>query len=507
MSNQLKNSKLKMVITISLIAVCFYMIYRNCILTSDDYRYMFSRYDGTLVCSFKEAWASFVAEYLNWSGRLAHLWDILLLFSRGDIWRICTPILLGAMPFLLFYFFYLRIPSSLSDYLKIVIVLGLMTTFSDLYTVQMLYWHTACVTYFYMPMVMLAFLIPFRRILNNEEVQLNRVITFALIFVAFALGMSQEVVGAITVAFIFFTILYQLYFHKKVRGFEIVLFLSALSGFCFLIFAPGNAIRQAMPTFQWWNEAGIIDKIRHGLGQFIYNQYHVPSWIMIFNLVLLAHQGKTQSKVIDAVNYGCCVFISIFILAFTYGDSWMNWNTQEMWKYTQGYFYLSNKEVFVPILVYFLFSLYYIALSIITSYKRKDVMPFLIICAVYCSNLTVLFSSVGTSYISFPAVMLTLGLIMYNFPDIKKSFACTCIIALSLSLFLSYIYKEAKKMKTVAYEEQNRIIEIESSISNQLDSISIKAYSQRVWEGNIISQEYRKYYGIPEDMEVTIIEN
>ena len=306
----------KMLITIACAAVVFYYIYRNCILTSDDYRYMFSRFDGTLVTTFEGAWKSFVAEYLNWSGRLSHLWDILLLFSRGEVWRVATPILLASMPFLLFYFYYLRLPDSLPDYVKIAVCYGLMTTFSDLYTVQMLYWHTACVTYFYMPMLMIAFLIPFRKILSGKDVSIKPINIVLMMIVGFCLGMSQEVVGAITVAFILFTILYQLIQKRKVANFEWVLLLSSLIGFLLLILSPGNAIRQAMPTFTWWNEANLIGKIRHGLGQFIYNQYHAQVMIMSVLMFVLNVSLKGKNKMVSSLHWMISIVFLVFLLSF-----------------------------------------------------------------------------------------------------------------------------------------------------------------------------------------------
>lgn len=482
----------------------YFCIYRNAILTSDDYRYMFSRFDGELVVNIKGAFISFFAEYLNWSGRLAHFFDIILLLSRGNVWRLLTPLLLACTPFLLFYFFYLKIPETFCDYVKIFIGYFIMATFGDLYTVQMLYWHTACVTYFYMPLLMIVFLIPFRKKLSNFEYEFNRFYFVIELLIGFCLGMSQEVVGAISVAFVAFTVIYRIINKQSVSKYDFIVLLFTLLGFVLLICAPGNSIRQAMPTFAWWTESNTLGKIKHGLGQFIFNQYHVQYLIVICLLVSMYLSLNKKNRYVKNIVFIVLILISLFLVVLACGDNFISWDFLEKWKYTQGYFYMNKLDIFFPAVFYILLTLFIYGVSVLISIERKDVIPFLIISAVFCSNLTVMFSSVGTSYISFPGVLLTIGLIIYLFPDVNNKKLGNLLICFSILICLINFSKESSKMSVISNEEKNRLEKIEESLENKQGQIILSHYTQKVWEGDYISEEYRKYYSIPEYVEVVV---
>ena len=95
---------------------------------------------------------------------------------------------------------------------------------------------------------------------------------------------------------------------------------------------------------------------------------------------------------------------------------------------------------------------------------------------------------------------------MYLIPSFDSKIFTFVLPIVCCIMFAKYEYVEYQKMKIIAQEEKERISVIADAVNSNADSIVLHYYSQRVWEGDTISDEFRKYYKIPLNVNVVFVE-
>lgn len=301
---------LRLLITLAVTGTVFYCFNYLTPLAADDYWYTRSFATGERITSVKDIFPSLYAHYFQMNGRVVthFLAQLFLMFDKQVFNLINTAgfLLLGllmgwhsgffrgkkrAIRFGLIYaLLYWIVPAFAEDFL----------------------WVDGASNYLYGILIILIYLIPFRRLLEESHVQkaphFFRKCILALGNLVFGViaGATNENTGA---ALIFVTalilVIHKLLYHRGLRAWMLTGWVGSVAGFLFMLLAPSNALRiSGVALTNAAEPGGAFSLIPHSLFRVLQSVvsalssilcYHLPVFLL-FAVVLMLYFRQNEQE-------------------------------------------------------------------------------------------------------------------------------------------------------------------------------------------------------------------
>ena len=251
-NNKTEANSIGTIISFSLILLLtfgmMYILNNNTHFTSDDFRYHFM-YESFMptsnverISSFGDIIKSMYNHYFMWGGRItAHtLVQFFLMFDK-QFFNIINSIAFVGLAVLIYFH------SNVSRKLNISLLIGIIFSlwfFIPQFGLTVL-WVSGAGNYLWCTVIILLFLLPYRRYLESENYFKDNILSFILMFFAGILaGWTNENTGG---AMILLTMLFMAYYklkNIKIPKWAFSGFFSSCIGFALLALAPGNNARK-----------------------------------------------------------------------------------------------------------------------------------------------------------------------------------------------------------------------------------------------------------------------
>ena len=298
-----KNEKVFVLIIFIIIGVLFYILNYYTPLYVDDYSYSFSFMDGGKINNIKELLLSQKAHYLSMNGRsITHTIAQIFLCHQKAFFNFFNTIIYISLILVIYFHSYGTLKNFNSKWiLFIFLMLWIITpNFGQSYL-----WVTGASNYLYGILIILLYLIPFRKINKQNDNEIKSPILKFLILILYGLigiiaGWTNENTG---VALICISVMYLIMF--KIRGIKINSFMISglignFIGFSLMIFAPGQRNRLN-------NSGGIgesLELIKRGMFISIeLMKYLTPMFIFLAILLIYYYfSNKNTMKFTDMID-------------------------------------------------------------------------------------------------------------------------------------------------------------------------------------------------------------
>jgi hypothetical protein len=177
---------------------------------------------------------------------------------------------------------------------------------------QTTFWLAGSINYLWATVFVLAFLLPYRYLLENTHIIKNSLTSAILMFfLGILAGWSQENAAVTAIAFVGISLLFVMYKYKKLPYWFISGGLGLIIGALYLLLAPGNGVRKKNMYF----DLSLKDQIMNFLQSFKYIVFHEQ--IAVFILILLLFifmwviKSHVEVKIIGlAMLFFVCGFVS-----------------------------------------------------------------------------------------------------------------------------------------------------------------------------------------------------
>ena len=337
-----------LIICLILFLFMFYLLNVETGLFADDYSYSVSFANGERITAINQIPNSLFSHYFSINGRLVtHFLAQFFLFLGDSVFNIINTVAFLLLIFLMYY-------HSIGSILKIkklwlVIIPSLFFIVSPSIG-QSYLWITGAANYLYGIIIILLFLIPYRRQLTvSKKVNYFLEIVYTLVMLIFGLiagatGENISVAGIVGV--VCFIIAYKLK-HIKFRIWNFSGLLGMICGFIFILFAPGTQNRL--------EGAGGVGGIFSILKRIIFISANTVEylWPIIFIGILLIAclKGKYNIKELFISNYSTIIFfittvISIYSMVLSPEFPSRTWSGPVILSIiTLGNFYCCNKFI------------------------------------------------------------------------------------------------------------------------------------------------------------------
>lgn len=301
---------LRLVITLAVTGTVFYCFNYLTPLAADDYWYTNSFATGERIKSVKDIFQSLYAHYFQMNGRmvthfLAHLF---LMFDKQvfNLVNTVSFLLLGLL---------MGWHSGFLRGKKRAIRLGLI--YAMLYWIipafaEDFLWVDGASNYLYGILIILIYLIPFRKLLEESYVQkpplFLRECILALGNLVFGIiaGATNENTGAaiICVSALMMGI-HKFLYHRSLRAWMLTGWVGNVAGFLFMLLAPGNAMRITLLNLtNAANQGGMLSIIPPGVFQAVRSvvaaltsilSYHMPVFLL-FAMVMMFYFRRNEQE-------------------------------------------------------------------------------------------------------------------------------------------------------------------------------------------------------------------
>lgn len=348
--NTFSNKKVFIGISVLILVLMFLLNYFTPML-ADDFSYSFGM-NGRL-SSVKDIFEFQVHHYLTWGGRsIVHFIAQIFLLVGKSYFNVANTII-----YLVFVLaLYKLIVGKEKKYrYDILILINLLIWFALPVFGQNILWLVGSCNYLWGTTLVVLFLLPFR--LSMDEKCSNNIIKAILMFIFGVIaGWTNENNAAAMLVLIVLFIAYRIYNKKKVKAWHITGFLGALTGFLFMILAPGNSIRSE----KFANNNGMLWNLSHRFLDITNNfsKYLLPLFILTIIITVVAYylgnckKNKLYLTVIFVTASLCATYA--MIMSPTFPDrSWMGPIVFMVIAFVNSYNCLKLEKEYVKKMIYY----------------------------------------------------------------------------------------------------------------------------------------------------------
>ncbi|MCL2259849.1 MAG: DUF6056 family protein [Fibromonadales bacterium] len=218
------------------VVIAFFILNVLTPLIADDYGYSLanSAFDAVKLAHDR---------YLDWDGRLfGHFWTYFWLFTGKSIFNIANTIMYCLFVFLVQFHIIGKMKYSPVLFLAINIFLWFFMPAWG----QNFLWLSGSSVYLWTTVFILLFLIPFRKKYDDNNYNLNILLSILFLFLGIIAGCSSENAAAATLLLLIAYFAEKIVNKKNFSLFEFFGMAGFLIGFLLLILAPGNEVRQGL---------------------------------------------------------------------------------------------------------------------------------------------------------------------------------------------------------------------------------------------------------------------
>ena len=222
----------------------------------DDFNYVIQQ------DSIKDIFEKEFHQYMTWSGRsVAHVWGrFLLLLPRVVIAILTAGLFTGTVTYILMIIYGAGWRDKINPYQILIVCFSLWFLSPKFGSV--FFYIIGSANYGWMLLLALAFLFPYRCLIDNQFSPLHISIKTILMCVGGLLaGWTNENTGFMVIIFSMLVIGYVKCQKRSVPAWAWLGLLFACVGFVFLVVAPGNYVRMAHPAFADWANAPVFHKL------------------------------------------------------------------------------------------------------------------------------------------------------------------------------------------------------------------------------------------------------
>ena len=213
---------------------------------ADDFRYMFHVGTGERIASLGDVIGSQAAHYFQWGGRsVAHSLAQIFLALPSKVWfDVCSALVLSAFMLLL----YKHSVGDKGGFCPLLLVFPPLLWFTLPVTLfgQCLLWLTGACNYLWTGCLILAFLLPYRRLFDPSVVLSSTRIAFkaaGMLLLGLAAGWCNENTSGAAVLFVAGCLIWRRLEKKPLPAWSLTGLAGGAVGFLVLIAAPGNYVR------------------------------------------------------------------------------------------------------------------------------------------------------------------------------------------------------------------------------------------------------------------------
>lgn len=277
---------------------------------NDEFAYSFISGGDKKLSGFYDIIRSQHNLYYNWTGRvLIHAIVQFFLLLGKDYFNIFNSIFFVALIYLVCSFVRVRKFNNKED-LRDFVIVTLLLWFLIPVMGQTTFWLAGSVNYLWATVFVLAFLLPYRYLMEDKQIIKNNILSVtAMFFLGLLAGWSQENAAVTAVVFVGMTFIFVMYKYKKIPYWFVSGAIGLIIGAAFLLLAPGNGVRKEIMYFDLSLKDQVLNFYQSLKNIVLYEQRALFSiFILMFLFVLFQ---RSQSK-IKAVGLSLVFFISGF---------------------------------------------------------------------------------------------------------------------------------------------------------------------------------------------------
>lgn len=237
--------------------------------------------------------------YNVWGGRVLYFFFEICLLKNGIwIFRLVQSLVIT----LIFYFIYKIVKrlskGNISDWLIAICTVMCYGFFEIMLVRTGIFWATASILYVFPILPFLIYIYIYQES-KNSEFKNKFIKTLFYIFCAMLMFMStfsQEQISVAALGYILILTIYNIVRNKKLNKLDIVMCIVAIIGFCILMLAPGNAIRQQHPTSIEFYSKPILERIIAGIENLVLGNFSM--YTKIFNILFYICVWYASYKVV-----------------------------------------------------------------------------------------------------------------------------------------------------------------------------------------------------------------
>jgi len=294
----------------ALIFICIYVLNHLTPLLADDYCYSFLLGTEDRLTNFGDIFKSLTAQYTNTGGRVVgHFFAQLFLMLDKSIFNIANSLIYVLFLFLIYF--------HINAYKKINVGLFIFVSFSVWYFTpafgESVLWLTGACNYLWCSTFILLFLLPYRLYsANPERFKFNAVLTVLFSLFGIIAGCTNENTGGAMIVAVCLFFLYCKRNKIKIPMWSIFGFCTALTGYLFLMAAPGNYVRATTVenASAHGSLGGVLFRVMMIAKDLYVNMYFIFFIIMLLTIIYL-YLNKEKNITTTLLTVGLYIIVSL----------------------------------------------------------------------------------------------------------------------------------------------------------------------------------------------------
>jgi len=523
-----KNKKYIIFVIFVMFLFLLIMQQKNVFLQHDDYGYATLNYvyeeDGVLGRDYtiNQLFHYLTEHWKLWGGRILSFAQMILLLKNDSLivinlfQSVCICVL-----FFLMWFVATREKEKINTKINVVtsFYICLLYGFIDHYSFTSgIYWYAASSCYVWPIMYVLIATLAFWSLMF-DELDKNKEIVYYIISIVFSFiaGFSMEQIGIMIVIILFSITCYSYYNNrdksKIIKAMPILLL--SLTGFLFVILAPGNKVRQVSGLYDYYYiDKNFIGKIIYSIQNIITTLFSFRNlwFVLLFTISSIACASFTFQKN-DKQYRKLFIIFSVLCMVVLIFSLYSNYIYQTV--------YLKIFYIIVSIL-FAISTLVNVYVFLVRENQKYDILLLIIIFGAYVSIISMLVSPMFTfrnmimfEFIWFMFTTRLLVKILTTKNECVKLMTCIGIIFIIISVTNLYnLYNGYKDNIEVNKYNENQFIEASKLENDEIDDCVItlmKIPDERYGEvqpynRTLILEWMREYYSVSQEVPIVYID-